>query len=276
MIDLRLTLGPLRGPSLRIDGDTVWWATRTPEGPATTRLRVADDAVVARAWGPGGDYALARVARMFDDDAGGFVAHHPIVAEAHRRFAGMRIPRTGAVVEALMPAILEQKVIGRQARESWRRLVWRYSEPAPGPLGRRLWLPPDPARVASIPPHALHSLNVEGKRAGTLRTACAHAAQLEARPLRLTSLPGIGPWTYAQVALVALGDADAVPVGDYHLKNVVAWNLTGHPRGTDDEMLETLEPYRGHRGRVIRYLVLAGNRPPRYGPKLSFSDITSI
>lgn len=276
MIDLRLTLGSLRGPSLRIDGNSVWWATRTPDGPATTRLRVAGGGVVAEGWGPGRDRALASVTRMFGDDDSDFVPRHPVVAEAHRRLPGLRIPRTGAVMEALLPAIIEQKVIGRQARESWRRLVWRYSEPAPGPLGRRLWLPPDPARLARVPSYEFHSLNVEAKRADTMRFACAHAASVEADPSRLTLLPGVGAWTYAQVALVALGDADAVPVGDFHLKNLVAWNLTGRPRGTDDEMLEVLEPYRGHRGRVIRLLTLVGDKPPRYGPRLSLHDITRI
>jgi 3-methyladenine DNA glycosylase/8-oxoguanine DNA glycosylase len=78
------------------------------------------------------------------------------------------------------------------------------------------------------------------------------------------------------VALVALGDADAVPVGDYHLKDVVAWNLAGRPRGTDDEMLDLLEPYRGHRGRVIRLLTLAGDRPPKYGPRMEVNSIAGL
>jgi 3-methyladenine DNA glycosylase/8-oxoguanine DNA glycosylase len=276
MVSLPLTMAPLRGPSLQISGEEVWWATRTPDGPATVVMRVTAGRVVAKGWGPGREHALARVAAMFDDDATGFVPRHAVIVEAHRRLPGLRIPRSGAVVEALMPAILEQKVVGKAARESWRRMVWRYSEPAPGPLDRRLWLPPDPARIAALPPHALHSLNVEGKRAGTMRTACAHASQLEANPARMTTLPGIGRWTYAQVALTALGDADAVPVGDFHLKNVVAWNLTGRPRGTDDEMLEVLEPYRGHRGRVVQLLKYFGDRPPRYGPRLSISDITAL
>ena len=276
MLSLPVTLAPLRGPSLRVDGEEVWRATRTPDGPATTWMRVVSGRLVAKAWGPGRHHALERVETMFDDDNREFVPRHPMLIEAHRRLPGLRIARTGAVVEALMPAILEQKVVGKAARESWRRMVWRYSEPAPGPLGRRLWLPPDPARIAALPGHAFHSLNVEGKRARTMRVACAHASQLEAEPARLTALPGIGAWTYAQVALVALGDADAVPVGDFHLKHIVAWNLTGRPRGSDDEMLETLEPYRGHRGRVVQLLKYCGARPPRYGPRLELQDITSM
>jgi 3-methyladenine DNA glycosylase/8-oxoguanine DNA glycosylase len=199
-----------------------------------------------------------------------------MVADAHRRCRGLRIPRTGAVLEALLPAIVEQKVTGKAARESWRQIVRRYSEPAPGPLGRRLWLPPDPERLAAVPAYAMHALNVEAKRADTIRRACVHAGNLEREPARLLRVRGIGAWTYAHVALVALGDADAVPIGDYHLKNVVAWNLAGRPRGTDDEMLELLEPYRGQRGRVVRLLMAAGSAPPKYGPRMEVNSIAAL
>ena len=46
---------------------------------------------------------------------------------------------------------------------------------------------------------------------------------------------------------------------------MVAWALAGEPRGTDERMLELLEPYAGHRGRVLRLLVMSGLAPPRAG-----------
>ena len=73
--------------------------------------------------------------------------------------------------------------------------------------------------------------------------------------------------------MVALGDADAVSVGDYHLPNVVAWALAGEPRGDDARMLELLEPYRGHRGRVMRLLLAGGVGPPRRGPRLQLRHL---
>jgi 3-methyladenine DNA glycosylase/8-oxoguanine DNA glycosylase len=86
-------------------------------------------------------------------------------------------------------------------------------------------------------------------------------------------LRGLGPWSVAEVARTALGDADAVSVGDFHVPNVVAWALTGEPRGTDERMLELLEPYRPHRGRVQRLLEASGIRAPSFGPRMEVRAI---
>ena len=90
---------------------------------------------------------------------------------------------------------------------------------------------------------------------------------------RMTAFPGIGVWTAAQAVQAALGDPDAVVVGDYKIPNVVAWNLAGEPRGDDQRMLELLEPYRGHRARVVRLLKAGGELPPKYGPRLAVMPI---
>jgi 3-methyladenine DNA glycosylase/8-oxoguanine DNA glycosylase len=76
--------------------------------------------------------------------------------------------------------------------------------------------------------------------------------------------------------MVAFGDADAVSVGDYHLPNLVAYALAGEPRADDARMLELLEPYRGHRGRVIRLVMAGGRSPPRYGPRLALNPIAAL
>ena len=74
------------------------------------------------------------------------------------------------------------------------------------------------------------------------------------------------------MTLRALGDPDAVSVGDFHLPNVVAFALAGEPRADDARMLELLEPWRGHRARVIRLLEASGIQAPKYGPRLSPQD----
>jgi 3-methyladenine DNA glycosylase/8-oxoguanine DNA glycosylase len=206
---------------------------------------------------------------------------HPLIARLARRSPGIRIPRSGAVLESLLPAILEQKVTGQEARRAWLGLVRAYGEPAPGPVEWRLRLPPSASALAALPYYDYHPFGVERRRADLIRRVAARAGWFEAiidLPLpdaygRLTAVPGIGPWTAAEVAVRALGDPDAVSVGDYHLPNLVAFALAGEPRGDDARMLELLEPYRGQRARVVRLLELSGIRAPRYGPRLAIQRI---
>ncbi|HEX2039344.1 MAG TPA: hypothetical protein VHF47_06385 [Acidimicrobiales bacterium] len=279
-LNLRLTLAPLcrgRGdPTMRLAADGVWRASRTPDGPATLHLSLRDDVVHAEAWGPGAGWALETAPALVGehDEPAGFEPRHPAVADAVHRFPGLRLCRSGRVVEVLVPTVLEQKVIGKQARRSYAALVRALGEPAPGPVPLRL--PPVPERVAGTPSWTFHRWGVERKRADTVRRACAVADRLEAAPDRLQRVPGIGPWTAAEVRRLALGDADAVSVGDYHLPNLVSWALAGEPRGDDARMLELLAPYAGHRGRVQRLLEAAGPHAPRYGPRLPLQHIARL
>lgn len=278
-IHLGLTLGPLRrggtDPTTRFDADGFWRATRTPDGPATERIAIRDGGVLVEAWGPGAEWLLEAAPALLGlhDDPSSFRAVHAVVRDLHRRMPGLRLGRTGAVTEALVPSILEQKVSGKEAWLAYAAIVRRYGEPAPGPAGLRL--PPSPERLAGIPSYEFHPLGVERRRADTVRRACRSARRMEevaAMALedayrRLRVLPGVGVWTAAEVARIALGDPDAVSVGDYHLKNQVAWVLAGEPRATDERMLELLEPYRGQRARAIRLIEASGLGAPRYGPR---------
>jgi 3-methyladenine DNA glycosylase/8-oxoguanine DNA glycosylase len=285
-VDLRLTLAPLvRPPTADFASDGAFWrATRTPEGPATERLQAEGGRIVVEAWGPGAERLLEDAPALvgLDDDPAAFRPRHRVLGELARRLAGLRLGRTGAVLEALVPAVLEQKVTSREARRSWRALVARYGEPAPGP--GRLRLPPAPELLAALPSYALHPLGVERRRAETLRRACRAARRLEETAAmepdrasaRLRAIPGIGPWTAAEVTRTALGDPDAVSVGDYHLKHLVAWVLAGEPRGTDERMLELLEPYRGQRARAVRLIELSGLGPPRRAPGRPLRRIAAL
>ena len=209
----------------------------------------------------------------------GRVTRSSTISPVAPRASGSRASR--AVLESLVPAILEQKVTGQEARRAWPGLIRVHGEPAPGPPEWRLRLGPAPATLAALPYYAYHPFGVEQRRADLIRRVAARAAWFEAivdLPLaeayaRLTAVPGIGPWTAAEVGVRALGDEDAVSVGDFHLPNLVAYALAGEPRGTDARMLELLEPYRGQRARVVRLLELSGVRAPRYGPRLSGSRI---
>ena len=259
--------------------------TRTADGPATVAFVQRRDAIDVEAWGPGADLVLADAPAWLglDEDRSTWKpGGHPLVDDLARRHPGIRIGRTGAVLEALIPAILEQKVTGTEAWRGLRGLVRGWGEPAPGPFG--LWLQPPPAVIAAIPYHAFHPIGVERRRADLVRRVADRAARLEEikdLPLdaaygRLRSIPGVGPWTAAEVALRALGDPDALSVGDFHLPNLVAWTLAGEIRGDDARMVELLEPWRGQRARVIRLLEVSGMRPPAFGPRYAPRSIAAI
>jgi 3-methyladenine DNA glycosylase/8-oxoguanine DNA glycosylase len=289
-LDLRRTLAPLsRGPgdpTIRLGSGRAWRATRTPDGPAAIALVLHGDELRAEAWGPGAERALAEVPALLalHDEPQPIPPGHPLVAQLARRTPGVRIPRSGAVLESLVPAILEQKVTGQEARRAWTGLIHAHGEPAPGPPEWRIRLGPAPATLAALPYYAYHPFGVEQRRAELIRRVAARAAWFEAivdLPLaeaysRLTAVPGIGPWTAAEVGVRALGDDDAVSIGDFHLPNLVAFALAGEPRGTDERMLDLLEPYRPQRARVIRLLELSGIRAPRYGPRLSTRRIDDL
>jgi len=281
-LDLALTIAPIgQGASLRLRDREAWRATLTPEGPATVHVVHVDGAVEVEAWGPGGGWAAAGAAALCgeEDDDSGFRPAHPLLADLHRRHPGLRLPKTRAVFEALVPTVLAQKVVGEEAHRSYRALVHALGEPAPGPAG--LTVPPSATVIARTPYWTFHGFGIERRRAEVIIRAARSATRLEetlqmdmaSARRRLEAFPGVGPWTAAKVALVALGDADAVQVGDYHLPHAVAYALEGSPRSNDEHMLELLEPYRGQRARVIRLIGVAGITAPRYGPKMPLRRI---
>ena len=273
-------------PGYRLDAaGGVWRTSLTPDGPGTLRLTSRPAAegtlVTGQAWGPGAAWLLDTLPAQLgaQDDLSGFTVRHPVVGELVLRYQGLRIGRTSRVFEALVPAVLEQKVVGREAHRAWRFLLGRYGMPAPGPAPAGMRVVPPASTWARIPSWDWHRAGVEGVRARTIISAAAVAARLEeASDLdpaeadrRLRSLPGIGPWTSAEVRQRATGDADAVSVGDYHLPKAVGWTLAG--RITDDAgMLELLAPYAGHRYRVARLIELGGGAPPRRGPRMPVRD----
>lgn len=284
-VDLRLSMRLLRlgraDPTVHLSDGLFIRASRTPDGLATLLARHLGDRIEAEAWGPGAQWALESAPALLGclDDRAGFDPEHVVVRGLHRRADGLRLPRTGQVVEALLPAVLSQRVTGFEAKRSYRLLVERWGEPAPGPGG--LLAAPAPEVISELGYYDLHVIGIEKKRADALRRVCAHAARLEAAAAlpaqelraRLEAMPGVGAWTSAEVSRVVLGDADAVSVGDYHLKNVVSWALASEPRGTDARMLELLEPFAGHRGRVCVLIEGSGVAAPRYGPRQRIEPI---
>jgi 3-methyladenine DNA glycosylase/8-oxoguanine DNA glycosylase len=265
-------------------GQPIWRATRTPDGPALLCLisNPALGEVQATAWGIGADWVLDGVPALIgmDDDPGGFepLPEHPRLVAAWRARPGYRVPRTRAVFEALVPAALEQRVTGLEARRAWRALVMKYGEPAPGPAAAAsgLFVPPEPAGWRQIPSWVWLKAGVDEARRRAVIGAALVAGRLEetvglpyeeaARLMRI--VPGIGVWTAAEIRQRAHGDPDAFSWGDFHVSRNVSWALTG--KVLDDAgCAEVIEPYRGHRYRVQRLLELDTVARPRRAPRMT-------
>lgn len=297
-IDLAATVAPLRHGSgdpchHRTRDGAIWHASRMPSGPVTYRLSQHGPGVRGQAWGAGAAEFLDGLPEFLcaDEDVTDFAPEHPKIVEALRRHPGLRMLRTGRVMESLVPIILEQKVHVISATRSWRMLVRRFGEPAPGPVlsghstgPGTLLLPPDADTWRRVPSWEFHRANVDPKRAATVVRAARLAPQLEATVTRpaaearalLETIPGIGEWTSAEVAQRVYGDPDALAVGDFHLAAMVGWTLVGRPFD-DPEMIDYLEPLRPHRHRAVRLLMVSGQAfKPKFAPRTPLTDHSRI
>ncbi len=287
-LDLGLVLGPLRrgpaDPTFRTTPDgSVWRATRTPAGPGTLRVSPRGTEARGEAWGPGAEWLLDRLPDLLgaSDDPDAFEPRHRLLAHTHHRRPGLRLTRTGLVMESLIPSVLEQKVTTDEAYRAWRLLVRKYGEPAPGPAPERMYVMPAPRTWALIPSWEWHRAGVDNKRASTILRAVRVAARLEEavsfEPVRaqerLELVSGIGPWTSAEVVQRSHGAADSVTVGDLHLPGIVGYALAGDRDADDAMMLSLLEPYAGQRHRAARFILLSGRVPGRRVPKMPKWDI---
>ncbi|MCT2593612.1 DNA-3-methyladenine glycosylase 2 family protein [Streptomyces sp. N2-109] len=273
-------------PAFRVLDGAVWRVSRTPGGPVT--LRIAPDGagkIAADAWGPGADWSLDRLPDLLGagDDPDAFVPHHRLTQEAQRRNRGLRLARTGLVLESLIPSILEQKVTTDEAYRAWRLLLCRHGDPAPGPMGG-LHVPPDARTWCMIPSWEWHRAGVDGKRSAAVVRAARRAgrmeeaASMELEPAteRLRAIPGIGPWTAAETLQRSNGAPDAITVGDLHLPGIIGFALTGERGADDDRMLELLAPYEGQRHRATRLIMTTGRTPPRRAPRFTPGDIARL
>ncbi|MFD6434460.1 DNA-3-methyladenine glycosylase family protein [Streptomyces venezuelae] len=289
-LDLGLTLGPLRrgpgDPTFRTTPDgSVWRASRTPLGPGTLRVAARGDSVEAEAWGPGAAWLLDGLPALLGatDDPALFTPRHRLVAVTAHRRPGLRLLRTGLVLESLIPSILEQKITTEEAYRAWRLLVRKYGEPAPGPTPAqaRMHVMPDPRGWAMIPSWEWHKAGVDNKRSSTILRAVARAGRLEEAAsmeppqarTRLELIPGIGPWTSAETVQRSNGAPDEVTVGDVHLPGIIGHALADNRDANDEDMLALLAPYEGQRHRAARLVLLSGRTPPRRDPKMRKTNI---
>ena len=276
-IELASTVRGARDPIMVGPRETSW-NTRTPDGVGALHLaRTGPTTVEVEAWGPGADWMVAQAPKLLGayDDLDGFTPPAGKLADLWNRRPFL-LGRTDRLWDSLVGGILGQKVQAKNAYASRRKLAWKFGDEAPGPNGG--WILPSPARVAEMGYSDLHPCGVERKRAEIILRAAREMPRLdrltdrtpEQVAARLERIRGIGPWTTAMITATAMGNADAVPVGDFHIPNTVAWHLAREERGDDARMLELLEPWQGHRWRVIRLAKSSGSAPKR-GPRLSLT-----
>jgi 3-methyladenine DNA glycosylase/8-oxoguanine DNA glycosylase len=287
-VSLRRTLRSLlRGtgdPTMRFDGDAIWRTATTPAGSVTLHLVQRDGAIHATAWGDGAETAIAGVPELCghgDDWSELDVSRSALLTEVLRASVGLRLTRTNAVLEAMVPAILEQKVTGLEARRAWRILVTKYGALPPGPAPAGMRVIPTAEVWRRIPSWEWHRAGVGPQRSDAIMRVSKVAAALE-RTLalgrggvivasKLRSIPGIGEWTAAETTQRSHGDPDSPSFGDYHLPSQVGLALTG-TAVDDDGMRELLEPYAGHRQRVMRLIEASGVQAPRRGARITIQD----
>jgi 3-methyladenine DNA glycosylase/8-oxoguanine DNA glycosylase len=285
-VSLRLTLGPLAqgrtDPTFQRDASGFWMTMATPAGAATLLVRTAASVIEATAWGPGAERAIAQVPALCgaeDDDTGFDPSRHPLVRELHHRTPGLRLTRARRILPFLVPTVLGQKVTGIEQKRAWRQLVSRHGEPAPGPAPIGMRVAPSAAVWRRVPSWEWHRAGVGPQRSDTVmrvvaagdaleRAAGVAAAEAKAR---LRTIPGVGIWSAHEVVQRSHGDPDSVSVGDVHVSKRVGWALIGE-RVDDDRMLELLEPWAGHRQRVVRLIEAAGIGYERHGPRMTIAD----
>jgi 3-methyladenine DNA glycosylase/8-oxoguanine DNA glycosylase len=288
--------GPTLSPLRRGRGDpcyhdaadgAIWRTSLMGSGPVTARItKSASTTVDCEAWGTGATEFIESLPALLgaDDDASGFAPTEPTIAAAHRSVPHLRLGRTDRVVESLIPAVLEQRVYGMDARRAWRALVTKFGSPAPGPAPAHMRVPPSGEVWRRIPSWEFHRANVDPGRARTIVGCAQRADSLERLSTRapedaraaLMSLPGVGEWTAAETAQRAFGDADALSVGDYHLAAMVGWRLLGHAID-DPAMVELLEPLRPHRHRAVRLLEVTGSaHAPRRAARQAIPNLRAL
>ncbi len=287
------TLGLYPGdPTIGWSRNSFSKAVLTPDGPGAMRLWwTADGETTAEAWGSGADWLIDRAPDWIGehDDLGGFdPTVDDRIHEMWRRHGRFRLARGGVIWQELALVLLGQRVTTLDAVRSWAQICRRWGGPAPGPDG--LLMPPPPARVAAAPYHELHRMGVERRRADALVLAAKRANRLEeaaSMPIdaaleRLTALPGLGVWSATSTMTVSHGDPDVIVLGDYGIPTMVNYVFTGEvdrlppEEGGDARMAEHLEPWAGHRQRIIRLLFSADVSVPRRHPKSANPDIRRL
>ena len=246
------------------DGTTFRRAVRTPDDRAAViELMARSDRgdVLLRILGDEGmdPSPLVRTTRRLLDldvdpstvDAA--LSSDPTLRPFVRVTPGIRLPGTVDGFELVVRAILGQQISVRAARTFAGRIADACGTPLERPFGDVHHLFPSAEQLGDS---RLAGLGLTTAREATLRRVAelvasgaldlSGAADLEETRDVLLAVPGIGPWTVAYVAMRALGDTDAFPVGDLGVRlGFEALGLASTPAAMRDHA-ERWRPWRAY------------------------------
>jgi len=224
-----------------VRGTTYRRTLRLARGTGIVALTPADTHIACRVHlADGADLtsAIARCRRLLDLDAdpeavGRVLAGDPVLAPLVAAAPGRRVPRTVDGDEFAIRAVLGQQVSTAAARTSAASLAQAHGEAVVDPFGGLTRLFPTADRLVDARPalpvgRARTLAGLAGALASGRLDLGPGCDRVEARRV-LGGLPGIGPWTVEMVAMRALGDPDAFPVGDLGVRKAAEHvGLPGH------------------------------------------------
>lgn len=204
--------------------------------------------------------------------------------DSYRQNVGLRLGATHEIFKNTVASIGEQRVTGIEAMGGLRAILRQYAEPvfatglADQPAAMLFF--PAPTVIEQVPSWTWHRAGYDRARSETIVRLAQRADSLERMggsdsvqnlAAALNSVPGIGPWTIAEVLQRTHGHPDAISVGDYHLAHHVGWVFDG-VRGNDARMVQLLAPFAGNRHRVVTLMKAAGLAEPRKAPRYAPQD----
>lgn len=246
------------GVNERNEGNRIWKALHTPDGPAVLEISLEKEGAWARVHangklGPGamaGFHAAALRMLALTSEVSGFESRHASFVAPRR---GLRLPLLPTGFDALCWGIIGQQINLKFAISLRRDLI----EMAGEPIGH-MRAHPTPESIANMDIAALRRRRYSGAKAGYLidaaRTVAAGKLDIEhltdgsavAAEKRLTAQRGIGTWT-ARYVMLRSGFGDALPVGDSALATALQHlhKLKERP-GPDQttQLMRVFSPYR--------------------------------
>ncbi len=279
LYDLQRTMSVLctgrRDPTFKATVSGVQFSLLTPVGGCRVKVDRSLGQLQVDVEGDGAEWLEPHLASLFGlHDVPAVFRPSGKVRDLVKRYPGIHLPRLPVVFHRLIQIVLHQLVTWEEAAYGWQEMTRRYGTAAPG--DSELLVGPSPSALKALAYYDLVDCGILPRQARLILHLAKDARRIDKvweqgddkLIAYLSRINGIGKWTLQTLRGSCLADADAAVTGDYGLPHMVCWFFQQQPRGSDDEMLKLLEPFRGHRYRVQQLLMHADIQAPRRGPKM--------